>query len=109
MIRILHSVSNMNRAGIETMLMNYYRTIDKEKIQFDFLCNKKEIGAYDEEIKKLGGNVYYSPGFNPIKIFKYIKYLKKIKKEENPDIKIIHAHNAALSAYTLFCAKKGWI
>ena len=25
MIRILHSVSNMDRAGIETMLMNYYR------------------------------------------------------------------------------------
>ena len=105
MIRVLHSVSNMDRAGIETMLMNYYRSIDREKIQFDFLCNKKKIGAYDEEIKKLGGNVYYSPGFNPIKIFEYIKLLKKIK-EDNPDIKIIHAHNAALSAYTLYCAKK---
>lgn len=28
MIRILHSVSNMDRAGIETMLMNYYRYMD---------------------------------------------------------------------------------
>lgn len=28
MIRILHSVSNMDRAGIETMLMNYYRHIN---------------------------------------------------------------------------------
>lgn len=36
MIRILHSVSNMDRAGIETMLMNYYRHIDRSKIQFDF-------------------------------------------------------------------------
>lgn len=35
MIRILHSVSNMDRAGIETMLMNYYRHIDRSKIQFD--------------------------------------------------------------------------
>lgn len=32
MIRILHSVSNMDRAGIETMLMNYYRHIDRSKI-----------------------------------------------------------------------------
>ena len=40
MIRILHSVSNMDRGGIETMLMNYYRHIDRDKIQFDFLCNK---------------------------------------------------------------------
>ena len=31
MIRILHSVSNMHRAGIETMLMNYYRNIDRDK------------------------------------------------------------------------------
>ena len=105
MIRILHSVSNMDRAGIETMLMNYYKNIDKSRIQFDFLCNKKVIGAYDEEIKKLGGKVYYSPGFNPVKIRKYIDFLKKIK-EDDPNVKIIHAHNAALSAYTLFCAKK---
>lgn len=42
MIRILHSVSNMDRAGIETMLMNYYRYMDKSKVQFDFLCNKKK-------------------------------------------------------------------
>ena len=50
MIRILHSVSNMDRAGIETMLMNYYRYMDKSKVQFDFLCNKKKPGAYDDEI-----------------------------------------------------------
>ena len=49
MIRILHSVSNMDRAGIETMLMNYYRYMDKSKVQFDFLCNKKKPGAYDDE------------------------------------------------------------
>ena len=36
MIRVLHSVSNMDRAGLETMLMNYYRHIDRELIQFDF-------------------------------------------------------------------------
>ena len=50
MIRILHSVSNMDRAGIETMLMNYYRYMDKSKVQFDFLCNKKKPGAYDDQI-----------------------------------------------------------
>ena len=35
MIRVLHSVSNMDRGGIETMLMNYYRHIDRDKVQFD--------------------------------------------------------------------------
>ena len=53
MIRVLHSVSNMDRAGIETMLMNYYRHMDHEKVQFDFLCNKTKPGAYDEEINQM--------------------------------------------------------
>lgn len=42
MIRVLHSVSNMDRGGIETMLMNYYRHIDREKVQFDFIVNKQK-------------------------------------------------------------------
>ena len=27
-IRVLHIVTTMNRGGLETMLMNYYRNID---------------------------------------------------------------------------------
>ena len=49
MIRVLHSVSNMARAGIETMLMNYYREIDRSQIQFDFLANKPIPGEYDDD------------------------------------------------------------
>ena len=45
MIRVLHSVSNMDRGGIETMLMNYYRHIDREKVQFDFIVNKQKPGG----------------------------------------------------------------
>ena len=56
MIRVLHSVSNMDRGGIETMLMNYYRHIDRSKVQFDFIVNKKKPGDYDDEIRRLGGN-----------------------------------------------------
>lgn len=43
MIRILHSVSNMDRAGIETMLMNYYRHIDRSKIQFDLKTIRRKF------------------------------------------------------------------
>ena len=88
MIRVLHSVSNMDRAGIETMLMNYYRHIDRSKVQFDFLANKSKPGAYDEEIKKMGGHIYISPGLNPIKFFKYKKEVKEILENDNK-IKIV--------------------
>ena len=104
MIRILHSVSNMDRAGIETMLMNYYRHIDRSKIQFDFLCNKKKPGAYDDEIKRMGGRIYHTPGLNPAKYPSYLKCMKKIF-EENPEYKIVEAHNGALGVYALHAAK----
>lgn len=105
MLRVLHSVSNMDRAGIETMLMNYYRHIDRTKIQFDFLCNKTKPGAYDEEIKAMGGHIYHSPGLNPLKFFKYKKFMINLFKE-NPDIKIMHSHNGELAYQSLYSAYK---
>lgn len=73
MIRILHSVSNMDRAGIETMLMNFYRHIDREIVQFDFLANKPKPGDYDNEITGMGGRLFVSPGYkNAGKYFSYM-------------------------------------
>ena len=43
--------------GVESVIMNYYRNMDRQKLQFDFLCNT-EIVAYEDEIKSLGGNIY---------------------------------------------------
>lgn len=105
MIRILHSVSNMDRAGIETMLMNYYRHMDRDKIQFDFLCNKKKTGAYDEEVRKLGGTIYRTPGLNPLRFPQYLKYMKQLF-EEHPEYEIVHAHNGALGVYALHAARR---
>lgn len=105
MIRILHSVSNMDRAGIETMLMNYYRHIDRDKIQFDFLCNKQKPGAYDDEILSLGGRIFRTPGLNPFKYGDYLKYMRSLFAQ-HPEYKIVHAHNGAFVVYPLYAAKK---
>ena len=104
MIRVLHSVSNMDRAGIETMLMNYYRHMDRSKIQFDFLCNKKKIGAYEEEICALGGKIYRTPGLNPVKYPQYLRYIRKLFRD-NPDYRIVEGHNGAFAAYALNAAR----
>lgn len=104
MIRVLHSVSNMDRAGIETMLMNYYRHIDRNKVQFDFLCNKIKPGAYDDEIKSMGGKIYHTPGLNPAKYPKYLAYMRSLFSE-NPGYRIVEAHNGALGVYALHAAK----
>lgn len=107
MIRILHSVSNMDRGGIETMLMNYYRHMDRSKVQFDFLCNKRTPGAYDEEIEKLGGKIYRMPGFNPFKYAGYVKRMRAIIEENGYGI--IHVHNGPMGLYALNAAKRSGV
>ena len=54
-MRVLQVVTKMDRGGLETILMNYYRRIDRNKVQFDFLVHREERGAYDDEIELLGG------------------------------------------------------
>ena len=39
LIRILHVLGGLERGGAETMVMNLYRNIDREKIQFDFIIS----------------------------------------------------------------------
>ena len=104
-IRVLQCVSNMDRAGIETMLMNFYRNIDRNEIQFDFVVNKSIKGDYDDEIKLLGGNIYVTPGLNPLKWIEYQKFMKKLFLE-NPEYKIIHCQNEAMGYPALYAAKK---
>ena len=108
MLRVLHSVSNMARAGIETMLMNYYREMDTSLIQFDFLANKPEPGEYDEEIRSRGGRVFVSPGLNPLHYPRYKRFVSDLLSS-NPDIRIVHAHNEAMGFYTLQSAKSAGI
>ena len=50
-IRVLHVVGNMGIGGIETLIMNIYRNIDRDKVQFDFLIHNPTEGEYAEEIK----------------------------------------------------------
>ena len=106
MIRILQSVSNMDRGGIETMLMNFYRHVDRERVQFDFLANKPDPGDYDEEINAMGGRIFVSPGY--MSYGKYVAYMTDLFKT-HPEYQIIHTHNGSLMLYALRSAKKNGI
>lgn len=108
MIRVLQSVSNMDRAGIETMLMNYYRHIDRDVVQFDFIVNKPKPGDYDAEIRSMGGRIFLSPGLNPLHYPKYMRFVQDIVVQD-PQIKIVHAHNEAMGLYALNGAKRAGV
>lgn len=103
-IRILHILQRMEAGGTQALLMNIYRNIDREKVQFDFLVEYPDKQFYDEEILKLGGKIYYSNVRNDFNIFKFIKKLKKIIKENN--YKIVHIHTYSIGYFCLKAAKE---
>ena len=104
MVRVLQVIRKMDYGGAETLIMNIYRTIDKDKIQFDFLVSAK--GEYDEEIKKLGGNIYYTPTRRQ-GIVKYKKAYKEFFRGNAKKYNAIHYHCSSLSnIYPLKLAKK---
>ena len=88
--------------GVESVVMNYYRNIDKSKVQFHFICDEDSTDIPYEEIEKLGGKVIIVPPYQ--KLFKYQKELYKIFKENG--YKIVHSHINALSVFPLRIAKK---
>ena len=91
--------------GVESVVMNYYRNIDKEKIQFHFLCDEDSTDIPYQEIEKLGGKVIIIPPYQ--KLFKYQKELYRIFKENN--YKIVHSHINAISVFPLRIAKKAGV
>lgn len=103
-IRVLHIVTYMGRGGLETMLMNYYRHINRDKVQFDFLVHRDFEADYDAEIYELGGKIYHLSRLIP---WSHV-YREKLKHffREHPDYKIVHVHQDCLSSVALQCAKE---
>lgn len=103
--RILQVVSILNRGGIENMLMNLYRNMDRKKIQFDFVAHHNIKGQFDDEIKALGGRIFYSPNYNVLNHFRYKKWWKNFL-QEHPEYKIVHSHSYTKASVHLKVAKK---
>lgn len=101
--RILHIVTYMGRGGLETMLMNYYRHIDRSKVQFDFLVHRDFEADYDQEILKMGGRIYHVSRLIPWSITYKMKLMAFFR--EHPEYKIVHVHQDCLSSVALQCAK----
>lgn len=90
-IRILHITGGLNMGGIENFLMNIYRKIDTNKIQFDFLIHSKEEQFFEKEIKEKGGKIYKIPSIREVG---YLKYKTELKNFfiDHKEYNILHSH-----------------
>lgn len=106
MIRVLHVIGIMNRGGAETLIMNLYRNIDRNRIQFDFVVNSEADGVYDREIVELGGRIYHCPHYVGTNHFVYIRWWRNFFSEHKDVYDIVHGHLGSTAAIYLKEAKK---
>ena len=104
-INVLVLITAMDRAGAETMMMNYLRHIDRSKIHMDFVVNREHESDYEKEINELGSKVYHLSPIYPNTVRQYKKEFKNFLKE-HPHYDVIHSNLEERSAYPLAIAKK---
>ena len=46
------STVELSMGGITTVIMNYYKNINKKEVQMDFVVNRKIEACFEEIIKK---------------------------------------------------------
>lgn len=106
-VRVLMLFTILNRGGAETMVMNYYRHINRSKVQFDFVVHREERGAYEDEIEQLGGRIYR---MMPLRPWTFRQYKRQISHffDEHPEYQIIHGQ-CSESGYFFYkeAAKRG--
>lgn len=87
-------------------MMDIYRYMKKEKMQFDFAVTSNEVEQhfFYDEIVSLGGNVYELKSWRKIGVISYFKQWKKIIKEGKYGV--MHTHMGPESGIPLFF---GWL
>lgn len=111
MIRVLHVLGGTGLGGAESRIMDLYRQMNKEEIQFDFLVHRKCAGEsqfYDEEITQMGGHIYVLPKF---KVYNYFTYRKAVKVffKEHHEFRVVQGHMTSTASIYLPIAKRAGI
>ena len=105
MIRVLHMIASLDVGGSQTMMMNIYRNIDREKIQFDFIIDQPKETYFAPEIRSLGGKVFTLPAFRGYNA-------GEVKRDWNnffythPEYRVLHSHSRSYASLYLPVAKQ---
>ena len=90
-IRVLQVLGTTGLGGAESRVMDLYRNIDRERVQFDFAVHTSKKGYFDEEIEALGGHIYRLPRF---RVYNWIPYRAAWRSflKEHSEYACVHGH-----------------
>ncbi len=104
-VRVLQIVPAMNCGGMENFIMNVYRCIDREQVQFDFLYHYADACFFDEEIERMGGRLFKLSVRNDNRIAAYCAQLDAFFAA-HPEYRVIHGHYSGFGMFYNHYAKK---
>lgn len=104
-IRVAQVMGYMNGGGVESVVMNYYRNIDRNRVQFDFIVCEGSSMVPRDEIESMGGRVLMVPAYSRVIAFQNA-LLSLFRKH---GWKIVHSHMNALSLFSLRAAKRAGV
>ncbi len=105
MLRVLHMIGSLEIGGSQSLIMNIYRKIDRDEIQFDFIVDHPERDFFKKEIESLGGQIYYFPNYKGWNI-KEIRQVWERFFDEHPGYTIFHSHVRSYASLYIPIAKK---
>ena len=86
--------------GLESVVMNYYRHIDRSRVQFDFIVDDGSTIVPRDEIESLGGRVFMVPRIDLLK--DHMAAIGSLYRKEGWPV--VHSHRNALSVFPLYVA-----
>lgn len=103
--RVLQFVPGFRSGGVETLLMELYRCLDKKKIQFDFIVDTKDKLPEFQEISEGGGRVFQMGRYldSPIN---YQRELNKVLLKYSDEYSVLHCHSVIRAFPVLWAARR---
>ncbi len=118
-IHVLHVLGGVGLGGAESRIMDLYRRMDRDEIQFDFLVHSSALNwftketerkpeFYDEEIEAMGGHIYVLPKF---KVYNYLFYRRAVRKffAKHKEFRVVQGHMTSTAGIYLPIAKKSGV
>ena len=99
-LRVAQIMGKMNRGGVEAVVMNYYRAMDKTKVQFDFFVDSDSEFPQKEELEQAGAGIFMLPPYS--RMWAWQKQLTKQLRQGR--YAIVHAHINTMNVFPMFCA-----
>lgn len=102
--KILEITGSLNCAGIETLLVNVLKSIDKKNFKIDFLVVANKEYFYTKEVLNLGSKIYSYPFKNVHKILIPFFFLKELILLLKNKYDVVHCHFYFSAGIVLFIA-----